>query len=563
MSGRNIHLNPSTKTNKSSRISALAILPLHQKITLITTSAILLSSFGVKISTVQANPVSDNSQQTQEIARTTIIYVNPSTGSDSNGSGTQVAPLGSIAYALQQAPPDAVIQLAPGTYTQESGEVFPLVVKAGVTLRGDEPTNGQNTIIIGGGDVVSPTFARQNVTILAKNDSKISGVTVTNPNRRGTGIWIESTNPMITNSTFANSLRDGVFVTGTGNPQIINNIFVANDANGISVTKSARGEIRGNLFQRTGFGISISNRARPLVIENRIIENQDGVVVSHSATPLLRNNLIENNLRDGIVAIATALPDLGNERGAGKNIIRNNGRYDLYNATRENTILALGNDIDEAGISGLVEFLAATVNPPPTALVSETFFDVRGHWGQAYIEALASRKIFAGFEDGSFRPNDPVTRVQFATIIKNAFAPTPQRVGFQFVDVSSNFWGNEAIEIAYQGGFISGYPDGSFRPNEPITRLEAIAGLAKGLGVAAGDLRVLSVYADVNQIPDWASAAVAGATQRGLVVSYPSGDRLNPNLKATRAEVAAFIYQALVNAGKLEAIESPYVVSNP
>ncbi len=89
---------------------------------------------------------------------------------------------------------------------------------------------------------------------MAGNDAAIAGVTVTNPNSRGTGVWIESTNPTIQNSTFANSVREGIFVTGTGNPKIESSIFTLNQGNGISIAKQAKGEIRGNLFQNTGFG---------------------------------------------------------------------------------------------------------------------------------------------------------------------------------------------------------------------------------------------------------------------------------------------------------------------
>ncbi|MHC5829550.1 MAG: DUF1565 domain-containing protein, partial [Nostoc sp.] len=125
-----------------------------------------------------------------------------------------------------------------------SGESFPLLLKPGVTLRGDEASKGQAILISGGGFYTSRTFARQDITILTDQDTTITGVTVTNPNARGTGVWVESTNPTIKNSTFTNSLREGVFVTGTGNPKVESNVFVQNKGNGISIAKAAQGEIR-------------------------------------------------------------------------------------------------------------------------------------------------------------------------------------------------------------------------------------------------------------------------------------------------------------------------------
>lgn len=90
-----------------------------------------------------------------------------------------------------------------------------------------------------------------------------------------------------------------------------------------------------------------------------------------------------------------------------------------------------------------------------------------------------------------------------------------------------------------------------------------LVALASGLGLRSENRGVLSVYSDMSGIPDWAQTAIAGATEQGWVVNYPIRDRLNPNQEATRPEVAAFVYQALVNAGQAEAIASPDPVMAP
>ena len=495
----------------------------------------------------------------QGSATATVIYVNPATGADTTGAGaTAAAPYKTITFALSQAQAGTVIQLAPGTYNQQSGETFPLLLKPGVTLRGDEATKGQTVQIIGGGFYTSRTFARQDITILADNGTTIAGVSVTNPNTRGTGVWIESSNPLITNNTFTKSVRDGVFVTGTGNPKIEGNIFVQNTGNGISVTKNAQGEIRNNLFQDTGFGIAIGGASTPLVEGNQIIQNQDGLYISETAKPSLRKNIIQNNKRDGVIATISALPDLGTTENPGGNLIRNNTRYDVYNATATNRITAIGNDIDQQRIKGLVDFQPANVGG------ATAFVDVpTGYWAKDYIEALASQQIIAGFPDGSFKPNDPVTRAQFAAIITKAFAPPAKRPASQFKDVKSDFWAYAAIQSAYQSQFVSGYPDGTFKPQQQIPRVQALVALASGLNLTADNQNILSFYTDAAQIPKYALNQVAAATAKQLVINYPTVKQLNPNRDATRAEVAAFVYQALVNAGRAQAIASPYVVKVP
>lgn len=485
----------------------------------------------------------------------TVIHVNPAFGNDAAGNGSEAAPLKTITAALQRATPGTVVQLQRGTYTQSTGEVFPLVVPPGVTLRGEEQSKGQTTVVIGGGTFISPTFARQNVTLVAGKDSEIRSVAFTNPNTRGTGIWVESTNAKIENCTFKDNNRDGIFVTGTGAPSVKGNLFTKNGGNGISIARNARGDIHDNVFENTGFGLAIGGNSTPVVSGNRIIQNVDGIYINDSARPLLRNNVIENNQRDGVVATINARPDLGTEGSSGGNTIRGNGKFNINNAT-SNTLYSVGNNVDTSRIAGRVEFTA-----PVVASGGGSLRDIQGHWAQAYIEALAKRGVITGFPDGTFRPSDPVTRVQFAVIVNKAFDPAPRQARAQFRDVASNFWGYQAIQSATQGGFMRGYPEGTFLPNQAIPRVQALVALANGLGFGAGSPTVLTRYQDAGEIPSYAVGPIASATQRRIVVNYPNPGLLSPNRQATRAEVAAFVYQALVNAGKVEAISSPYIVS--
>ncbi len=199
----------------------------------------------------------------------------------------------------------------------------------------------------------------------------------------------------------------------------------------------------------------------------------------------------------------------------------------------------------------------------PSDITLSAFVDTQSHWARAYIDALAERGIVSGFsEDKTFRPDDPVTRVQFAAMVNKAFSSLPprrERGGAAFKDVTPNFWGREAIQTAYEVGFMSGYPDGTFKPDQNIPRLEVLVALANGLNYSATDISVLSYFQDTAQIPNWASGAIAAATEKKIVVNYPRVQQLNPNRTATRADVAAFIYQALVNVGQFPVIPSPYV----
>ena len=256
----------------------------------------------------------------ETIAQQRILYIDPKRGTDTAGAGENADnPLRTITAALEMAESGTILQLAPGRYS--AGETFPLKVKSGVVLRGNEARQGEGVVIVGSGRHLSRTWAGQNVTILTERNSQILGVTVTNTETRGTGVWVEDANPAIRNSTFTNNNREGIFVSGQSQPVIENNKFMYNGGNGISVTREASGEIRGNLFLDTGFGLAIGHTASPIVANNQIRQNRIGVVVTQAARPILSENIIESNSDYGLVAIAQAQPQV-----AANNIFRGNER---------------------------------------------------------------------------------------------------------------------------------------------------------------------------------------------------------------------------------------------
>ncbi len=284
-----------------------------------------------------------------------ILYVSSNGGSDTGGNGSDRSPFKTLTYALSVAPPKTAILLAPGTYSAQSGEKFPLMLRPSVTVQGNPSTRGQNIVIKGGGDFLSPTSAGQNIAILGADGAGLSGVTVTNTNYRGYALWIESSSPTVVNNTFSGSTHDGISVVGTGRPTIGGNFFSKNGANGMTIFGTSRPEVRDNVFENTGFGINVAQNASPLLIGNKITRNKDGVVVQADARPVLRNNYIESNRRDGIVAITRALPDLGTSAEPGGNVIRNNGQYDVNNAAKGQVIPAYGNQLLSNRTTGLID----------------------------------------------------------------------------------------------------------------------------------------------------------------------------------------------------------------
>ena len=250
--------------------------------------------------------------QQEAIASRRIIYVNPTSGADNSSAGGKDAPLRTITYALQQVQGESktTIQLAVGEFGE--GETFPLQLKPNVVLRGNPVLAGQGIVINGGGRHGSPTMARQNVSIVAAENSEIIGITITNPNTRGTGVWLEDVTAKIHKNIFTNNNREGVFVAGSASGLIENNKFFENGGNGLSVNGQAKVQIRSNVFENTGYGLAIGGASAPTVISNQISGNRTAVVVTDEAVPILEENQITNNAQYGVLVRGEAQPVLTN-----------------------------------------------------------------------------------------------------------------------------------------------------------------------------------------------------------------------------------------------------------
>ncbi|MBE9215980.1 S-layer homology domain-containing protein [Plectonema cf. radiosum LEGE 06105] len=208
-------------------------------------------------------------------------------------------------------------------------------------------------------------------------------------------------------------------------------------------------------------------------------------------------------------------------------------------------------------------FEAKATKLPPTIPPPIAFTDVPADfWANRFINELSSRKFIEGYPDFTYRPQQPVNRAEFASIIGKAFQTDVSNNQKVFKDIPENFWAEPAIKQAVGTQFMTGYPDNSFNPEQKIPRVQVIVSLVTGLNLKtpASPDQVLSVYKDADQIPQWAREKVAIATANNLVVNHPDPALFKPNQEATRAEVATMIHQALVKTGKLPSIKSKYVV---
>ncbi|MGB6170272.1 MAG: S-layer homology domain-containing protein [Geitlerinemataceae cyanobacterium] len=193
-----------------------------------------------------------------------------------------------------------------------------------------------------------------------------------------------------------------------------------------------------------------------------------------------------------------------------------------------------------------------------------------GYWALPFIDGLSERKVVAGLDaqddNGdpivNYEPERPVTRAEFASQLEKVFALPDRQQAKEFTDLPQDYWATPAIVESNEGNYMNGYPEGDFRPDRPIPRLELLVALATGLQLPLPENpdAILQVYEDGAQIPNWAKPKIAAATQAGMVAGHPNPKQFNPSLAATRAEVAATLYQALVVGKEAQPVESEYLV---
>ncbi|WP_341301327.1 InlB B-repeat-containing protein [Lysinibacillus sp. FSL H8-0500] len=174
--------------------------------------------------------------------------------------------------------------------------------------------------------------------------------------------------------------------------------------------------------------------------------------------------------------------------------------------------------------------------PSPTV----TFSDIQRHWAKEMIEELTAQGIIQGFEDGTFRPNESISRMHVAALLTRAFSFEQVRAGDDFKDVSPTHSYYEAIMTLQQAGIVDG-TNGAFLPNEKMTRAQ----LAKVLvGLMGRTPEGTSSFTDVAST-HWSAGYIAVLEQEGIALG--DNDKFNPNVPVTRAQFVTFLYRILQN----------------
>lgn len=149
--------------------------------------------------------------------------------------------------------------------------------------------------------------------------------------------------------------------------------------------------------------------------------------------------------------------------------------------------------------------------------------DIAGHWAETVVAKWYDNGIISGFPDGSFRPNEAVTRAQLAVIIDNIFKFTT-KADMYFSDVNGSEWFADAVAKCSQAGIISGNPNGTFEPNKPVTREQAAKMIAEAFKLTAADADAYRTFADSSSIAAYAREYVSALYEAGYIAGFPGGN---------------------------------------
>ncbi|MCR8744325.1 S-layer homology domain-containing protein [Romboutsia lituseburensis] len=162
--------------------------------------------------------------------------------------------------------------------------------------------------------------------------------------------------------------------------------------------------------------------------------------------------------------------------------------------------------------------------------------DITGHWAESTIKEFMNAGYTDGYADGTFKPNNSITRAEFVTIFNNYFGLTTKG-GKSFID-TRNHWAKDAIDIAVTNGVCNGVTSIEFKPNDPITREQAAVMISNYKDLSMIWSSKYGLLKDKYSVSNWSQNAVIGMLSEDFMKGYSDGT-FKPQGKITRAEAVS------------------------
>lgn len=188
------------------------------------------------------------------------------------------------------------------------------------------------------------------------------------------------------------------------------------------------------------------------------------------------------------------------------------------------------------------------------------------YWAYPYIVSLYEADLLPNLTTSELQPDKELTRAEMAALLNSSFVggEAPQR-SLNFTDITADYWAAGAVKQVVDAGYMTGFPDATFKPNELVPRYQVLVTMATGLGLTPPDNvdETLTQFQGTQNLPNWARSQVAAAAAAGLIVNHPDPQQLEPQQPATRAELIAIIHRALASQGRLEPVDTPFAAPTP
>lgn len=184
-------------------------------------------------------------------------------------------------------------------------------------------------------------------------------------------------------------------------------------------------------------------------------------------------------------------------------------------------------------------------------IFANNFSDIENHWAKSEIESWLEKGLIEGYSDGTFRPDNNITRAEFITLTNRAFGYIKKdTVGFS--DVSSDDWFYGEVAKSKAAGYISGYPDGTMKPNNPISRQEVASIIVRMLDLEE-NTKAAERFVDYDKIPAWSRSYVGAVSVANIMKGYPDGTFKAENF-IKRAEAVVALEKAMEQVSESDVI---------
>lgn len=196
-----------------------------------------------------------------------------------------------------------------------------------------------------------------------------------------------------------------------------------------------------------------------------------------------------------------------------------------------------------------------TATPTPTASLTELeknipevveYTDIKGHWAENSINVLLQRNIITGYPDGTIKPNSQITRAEIAVLLCKAVYHSPEeKTVLKFKDSNSiPSWAKGYVQTAVDKGIIKGYDDNTFKASNKLTRVEIVVMALRAFGISEAIGTPVLNFKDAKKIPNWAKRYVSRAMEIGVVKGY-NDYTFRPDKNVTRAEAFSIIAKCI------------------